>query len=300
MVTKSSLIVNFPRDTYKTVLSLPVVDLLSLANPEVELTIRVYSKKVAKILRVNPFLKVDKLGKSSIPRPRRAKVVDLAKTLRSVPGRRDQFSIYERAVMSINELVEPAALRYFLSGSFPRSTVWFTPEQYDYIELIGELTGGDYILLAVDVTKVGYYWSLYAWADLVNRLIYKHGFFVLISSNDDGGFAEVLSNLYRESSLGISYRTYYDYVLALMSRARVVVGNDLEQVFWSAYLRDGTVGLVRSERDRIAYKLWEEENYLVLESKGVDFVEAKVVEIARRINAKSTREEKRWRIYYEG
>ncbi len=283
--------IKFPRDIEKAILSLPLLDLLALDRPERVLNLRIYSRRLKRILETNPFFRILPFNR---PFPRYAKVVDLGK-IGNRQGYRQGLPFWKQALLSVKRLVRVEAINYFLSGPFPRQSIWFGPEEYDYISLISELTDGRYVVLAIDVRRISSYqssWSIYHWIELVHCIISRGDLFVLVSTNDDGRLAETISGLYRSRSMSISYRSYYKYVVALMSKARVVVGNDLEQIFLGAYLRDGTIGLVSGGKQIDEVALWEEENYVFPESIPPSVVAEKIYSLASKMEAKLTREER--------
>ncbi len=281
--------INFPRDIEKAILALPVLDLLMLDLPTRNLLLKVYHPRLKRILSVNPFLRILP-NKKSFPRP--IKVVDLSKAMDRRGYRKKVGGLWKQALLSIRGVVRQEAIDYFLSGPFPRNCIWLEPEEYEYISLISELTNGRYILLCIDVKRMDSYWSIYRWIDLVHRIVSQGDLFVLISSNDDGTVAETISNLYRSRSLSISYRSHLRYLLALMSKARVVLGSDLEQAFLGAYLRDGTIGLVSRSIYMRDFELWEEGNFVIHEKISPSSLAREVYSLVEKMEAKLTREER--------
>ncbi len=280
--------VNFPRNIESAILSLPVLDLLMLDMPMRNLVLKAPQPRFKHILAVNPFIEILPDKKAF---PRSLKVVDLSKAM-DRRGYRRVGPLWKRAILSVKGLVKQEAIDYFLSGPFPRSCIWLEPEEYEYISLISELTSGRYVVLCIDVKRIGSGWSIYRWIDLVHRIVTQGDLFVLVSSNDNGSVAETISNLYRSRSLSISYRSHVRYLLALMSKARVVIGNDLEQVFLGAYLRDGTIALVSRDKDVNDFGLWEEGNFVIHESISPLSLADEIYSLADKIEAKLTQEEK--------
>ncbi len=276
----------FPHDRVKAVMCLPVIDLLLTDDPSREISVCAPGRHIKLLLKDNPFVRVSDCN----PSGHRCVHLDLSRALRK--GFRNRRPLYAMALSAARGLVRESALEYFLSGDFPRESIWFSGEEYDYMSIISELAGDGYIVLAVDVSQLRGDWSVYRFADLVHRLVDYERRFVLISSNDDGTIAEMLSNLYRSRSLSISFNKNFRYAVALLARAEVVLGTDVEQVAISAYLRNGSIGLVGSAEESWRYRLWGEDNH-IFQSESVNVAEAVrlIKQVLERKRSRMTRKE---------
>ncbi len=276
----------FPHNRIKAVMCLPVIDLLLTDDPSREISVCGPGRHTRLLLKDNPFVGINECE----PSGRRCVHLDLSRAMHKGLG--DRRPLYARALSAVRGLVRDSALEYFLSGDFPRESVWFSGEEYDYMSIISELAGDGYIVLAVDVSQLRGDWSVYRFADLVHRLVDYERRFVLISSNDDGTIAEMLSNLYRSRSLSISFNKNFRYAVALLARADVVFGTDVEQIAISAYLRNGSIGLVASKEESWRYRLWGEHNHIFrAESVNVADAVRLIKQILERKRSRMTRKE---------